>query len=117
MNLIQGWPGYKRFHWLIFLDSLKSKLIGRYEYCYVKEGSPGYEENSFFYIHIDEEYRRQGLGSLILKKIALEILDKSKCKYLETDVYYKSGMKFCEKVNARIINEGSENRLYLKDVD
>lgn len=118
-DFILGWSGYHKFDWIVFENSFEEKIIARYLFVYVKSNSPSFESNknnSYFYIIVDNDFRRQGLGTYILSKIAKKLVEKV-CVFTETDTYYQSGKDFCKKYGAKLINQQSENRLYLKDVD
>jgi GNAT superfamily N-acetyltransferase len=118
-DFIIGRVGYHIFHWVIFEDSSKEKIIARILYSYVKKDSPSFDENkdnSFFYIIVRKEYRRKGIGTMLLKFL-IDKLNEYSCIYTETDTYYESGRKFCQKYGAKLINQQTVNRLYLRDVD
>lgn len=118
-DFILGWPGYHKFDWVVFGNSSEEKIIARCLYAYIRSDSPSYESNknnSFFYIIIDSDYKQQGLGTYILKKIIEKLVEHGSL-FTETDTYYKSGKDFCQKFGAKLINQQSENRLYLKDVN
>ncbi|NHJ48233.1 MAG: GNAT family N-acetyltransferase [Asgard group archaeon] len=118
-DFIIGWVGYHSFNWVIFEDSSEEKIIARFLYSYIKKDSPAYEKNknnSYFFIIVKKDYRRQGIGSFILKSI-VDKISQLDCLFTETDTYYDSGRNFCKKFGAKLINQQSENRLYLKNVD
>jgi len=119
INIIEGWPNYHTLKEIVYSDSSKRKIIAESTFAVNREDAPGFEENkhnSYFYILIDSDYRRQGLGSLLLKTI-VEKAKNRECKFTETDTYYESGKRFCKKFGGKLINESSENRLLLEEVD
>lgn len=118
-RLILGSPDHHQIIWLIFKDEKKEELVGICSIGWIKEDSELYKENKeigFADIRIDSDYRSQGLGTKLLKKIVPEMKDAG-CKYFETTTAYSSGMNFCEKFGAKIINIEAQNRLYIKNLN
>jgi len=119
IDVKKGWTNYHVFRNLVYKDSTKKEIIAESIFAINKEDSPGYEDNkhnSFFYILVDSRFRRQGLGSRLFKSI-VEKAKESGCKFTETDTYYDSGRKFCKKLGGKSINEQTENRLHLEEID
>ncbi len=114
-----GWPDYHVFRELVYKDSAKREIIADSVFTINREDSPGYEDNkhnSYFYIVIDSRYRRQGLGRILFKSTIEKVKEKG-CKFIETDTYYDSGKKFCRKFGGKLINEHTENRLHMEEID
>ncbi|MBK5114686.1 MAG: GNAT family N-acetyltransferase [Candidatus Heimdallarchaeota archaeon] len=119
INLVTGWPDYHVIRDFVYKDSSKKKIIAHSIYAINREDAPGYENNkhnSFFYILIDSRFRRQGLGKLLFKSIIGKVKEKG-CKFTETDTYYESGKEFCKKIGGKLINEHTENRLQMEEID
>lgn len=119
VSMIRGWTGYHTFRYFVYKDSMKKEIIATSIIGFNREDSPGYvnnKHNSFFYIIVDSEYRRKGLGSLLFKLI-IEEAKENGCKFTETDTYYDSGRKFCKKFGGKLINENSENRVLLEEIN
>jgi GNAT superfamily N-acetyltransferase len=112
-------PDYQVINWLIYKDKTEKELIA---FCYAifyKKSSSIYEENkdvSHASISVAKEYRRQGLGTLILKEIIKE-LEKYGIKYIKTSTKHISGWNYCEKHNAKLLNVMKKSRLDIKEVD
>lgn len=118
-SLISGWPDYYVTIWLIYKDKTEKELIGRCSISYIKESSDLFEENKEIgnvYIIIKKDLRKQGIGSKILLEIISKLKEKG-CKYFQTTTYYPSGMRFSEKLGAKLTNIETQNRLYLDDVN
>jgi len=118
-RLILGEPDYHTTIWLVFKDKTLKELLGFCSFDWCREDSELYKENKeigFVDIRIDCDYRRQGLGTNILKKITHKLKDKG-CKYFEVTTYYPSGMNFCEKLEAKLTNIEAQNRLYFDTIN
>ncbi|MHA1210904.1 MAG: GNAT family N-acetyltransferase [Candidatus Heimdallarchaeota archaeon] len=114
-----GWLGYHKFHWNVFKDETKREIIADSIAAYVTKDAPNYAENkdnSYFYILVDSDYYRQGLGKLLLK-IATEVIKKHGCKFMETNTMCIPGKEFCTKYGAKLVNEFTKNRLAIKNID
>ncbi|MBD3192525.1 MAG: GNAT family N-acetyltransferase [Candidatus Heimdallarchaeota archaeon] len=110
---------YNIYRWLVYKDDSKCKLIGICSFGNCKEHSPLYDKNKeigFADLYIDSDFRRQGLGTKLLKKIAFK-LKEMKCKYFKASTPYPSGKIFCEKYGAKLTNIKVKSRLPLKNVD
>lgn len=106
-------------YWLIFKNKKEKNLIGICYYSYLKDNSALYKNNKeigFIDIKLDSDYRRQGVGTKLLRILAT-ILKEKNCKYIETETIYPSGFNFCEKYNGKLTNIKTQSRLYLDNVD
>lgn len=97
----------------------EKNFIGSLYMQYFKEASDSYkgnEQNLFFKIELDKDYRQKGIGTQALVKIAqtAELFKKS---FLITMSEEEDGRLFLEKIGAKVGLSMKENRLYLKDVD
>ena len=118
-DLMFEFTDYQNYRWFVFSDKSKCELISWYTLRLPNEGSAfanvakklGYIE-----IFIKKDYRRKGLGKMLLKSLAQKA-NALGCVKLLTRTSDNSGVKFCEKFNGKLINIESENRLYFKDVD
>jgi len=118
-NLIIGNPDYNLTRFIVYQDDSKRKLIARFSIGIVKENTDFYNENKeigLVEIEVDADFRRQGLGTEILRIVTRKLLDK-KCKFFEVKSAYPSGMNFCQKFGAKITNLKIKNILDMKDVD
>ncbi|MHA1441476.1 MAG: GNAT family N-acetyltransferase [Candidatus Heimdallarchaeota archaeon] len=119
-NQLAGWPGFEDHYYIVYKDELEQEIIATLHYSYVRKDAPDYEKNknnSYFYIIVASEYRRQGIGSKLFEIFLKKVIDERGCKNAETDSYRTSGKTFCEKYGAQLINVGAENRLQMKDID
>lgn len=110
---------YHFYRWLVFRNKFEEELIGWYVLKVPKENGAFanvLKKTGYFDIFISREYRRQGLGTIILRKI-VEVAKTIDCEMIQTRTSYESGIRFCEKLNGKLINIESENRLYFDNVD
>ena len=110
---------FQIYRWLVFRDKFEKELIGWYVLKVPKESSvfaKAKKRIGYIDILIQKEYRRQGLGRLLLKKL-VEKSNTIGCEMVQTRTSFESGIRFCEKLEGKLINIESENRLYFKDVD
>ncbi|NHJ84980.1 MAG: GNAT family N-acetyltransferase [Asgard group archaeon] len=101
------------------LDTRTNKQIGEVEQAAITEQSPSYEAAKHliqFSIYLLPEYRRQGLGSELLKMLTTEAMNRKKSLLITTSTS-SSGKSFLEKIGAQIALAGVENRLFLDEVD
>ncbi|HUT82304.1 MAG TPA: GNAT family N-acetyltransferase [Candidatus Bathyarchaeia archaeon] len=118
-RIISDSPEYHWSRWIIYNDKTKKEIIASCTFGYTREDSPSYEENkgnSYFNIVIDNDFRRKGLGSFLLKKTA-KILIEHGFKFAQTQTYFEPGIQFCKKYNATLVNIERDNRLYLNEVN
>ncbi|MHA2358567.1 MAG: GNAT family N-acetyltransferase [Candidatus Heimdallarchaeaceae archaeon] len=119
--LLDPHPHYKSYRWIIYPSKEETeRLIGYGNLGIDLKEYPNYEENKhigWFNIYVSKEYRRKGLGTLILRII----LDKSKelerISTLQSGTSFDEGFKFCNNYQGSIAIESTENRLYLSEVD
>ncbi|MHA1435536.1 MAG: GNAT family N-acetyltransferase, partial [Candidatus Heimdallarchaeota archaeon] len=119
-NYSSGWPGYENHYYIVYKEKSEKEIIANMHFSYPRKDAPDFEKNkhnSYFYIIIASEYRRQGLGIKLFEFLLNKIVNERGCKNAETDSYRISGKTFCEKYGAQTINVGAENRLQMKDVD
>ena len=105
-------------HWWLIKN--KDEVIGYGVIYFRVKTSPSYEQNKHvasFQIKLRPEYRREGIGSTVLKKMMKLVKEKDVVTVLQANVELESGYNFCEKLNGIIALEGAENRCYLKEVD
>ncbi|NPE09350.1 MAG: GNAT family N-acetyltransferase [Asgard group archaeon] len=119
ISILEGWPNYYVFRDIVYKDSSKKEIIAYSFFAINREDSPSYEDNkqnSFIYILVDSRYRRQGLGSLLFEAIIKKVKEKG-CKFTETDTFYDSGRTFCKRFGGKLINEHTENRLHMEEIN
>lgn len=115
----QGSVGYHSYYWLVFDNAVKKKVIAFCSLEVSKEDSSSHLSNKdkgYFYIKVDSEYQRKGIGTELLKIINTKAKEANR-KTIETDTSHQSGKNFCSKFNSKIINHWTENRLLLDEVN
>jgi mycothiol synthase len=113
-------PETRVHRWIVFPDKYRERIIGRGLMSYQTNISPSYKVNSHIVsggVEIANNYRQQGLGTECLKTLIAKARELSKSTFQTNNVILQSGHLFCVKFNGEKAIEGSENRLYLKDVD
>lgn len=68
-------------------------------------------------IMVLEKYQRRGIGTALLKNMIEIAKQFDYIKVISGSTDKESGKKFLQKIGAKTVLEGAENRLYLKDVD
>ena len=110
-------PEIDSYWWLLKYDE---RVIGFSILNVRNKDSPSYEKNkhiAYFQMRIQKEYRRNGLGLELLKKIMTKAKEFEAITTLQNNTSYESGFAFCTKLNGILCLESSENRCYIKDVD
>lgn len=103
----------------IFLSDDHTKLIGFLGLGFFTEKNPSYKGNEHiceFNLSFLPEYRRQGFGSQVLKKI-IDFADLHHKSLLLTNTSEDSGKSFLKKLGFSFALAGRENRLILDNVD
>ncbi|MHA2365690.1 MAG: GNAT family N-acetyltransferase [Candidatus Hodarchaeales archaeon] len=117
--LLDPSPYYDQYYWLIASNEPEPKVIGNAGLVMANKKSPDWKSNkhlAFGGIDIIKQYRRQGIGSTMLKKM-VQIAIKNNRTTFESGATLEPGLNYCKKLDGIETNEGSENRLQLKDVD
>ncbi len=112
-------PDYNITRWLVYNDESEKELVGYCNFDHWKETSVNYEDNKeigFMFIMIAGKFRRQGLGTKLLKEITPKLEDVG-CKFITTVSKYPSGWEFSERFGAKLTNIMKESRLNLKTID
>ncbi|MCY3415024.1 MAG: GNAT family N-acetyltransferase [Candidatus Heimdallarchaeota archaeon] len=104
----------------IFLAEEDEKIIGWAGIGFRLEGASDYEENKHIFpasIRVLKNHQRKGVGTLLLKEILDFIKDQEQLKIIMCSADEEEGIQFCEKVGAKTVSVGYENRLYMEKVD
>ncbi|MHA2168693.1 MAG: GNAT family N-acetyltransferase [Candidatus Kariarchaeaceae archaeon] len=106
-----------RYYWIAWS---KNKIIGHALLLHDNETDPAYEENkhtAFCLIQVEQEYRKQGLGTKFMKLIVKEFTRLGKT-VLMGDTCEEDGKKWVESLGiGKIASHESESRLYMDDID
>ncbi|MHA2363207.1 MAG: GNAT family N-acetyltransferase [Candidatus Hodarchaeales archaeon] len=116
-NQTTDYPDYKIKRWLVFTE--KRKIIGWAGIGYPTENHSSYEKNQHILsgsINIDSDYRRQGIGTALLKKICEVAIENNKT-IIESGTDTEEGLAFSKKLGGSVTLEGAESRLKFSDVD
>lgn len=101
------------------IDKGKNKFAGSIMYGGFLETSASYEGNKHliqFKIILLKEYRRKGIGTLVLRQI-YEYAKEKNYSLLISDSEEEDGKAFLKAIGAQAALSGVENRLKLEDVD
>ena len=71
----------------------------------------------FMNLRVHPEYRRQGIGTTLLKTALHDVQGHSQFTILQTMSSHDEGKAFCESLGGESAISGAENRLQLKDVN
>jgi RimJ/RimL family protein N-acetyltransferase len=111
-------PHYETLYWVAISKSDKT-IIGLADMDYINQNSPDYETNKNIAnvnISVNKTYRRQGIGSSLLKILVARALSGQKT-ILQSKFHIESGRVFSMNFGATITSERYQRRLYINDVD
>ena len=118
VGLLKQLKHWDRFFWFVY--SPENELVAYSSLIYTNPNNPDYYRSKHkcqTHIFVNEQYRRIGLATNLLKIILAKTKEEGKT-ILQTDVYLDSAVKFIEQVlNAKPAKVGYENRLYFNKVD
>lgn len=112
-------PHYKNWQWRIYNNEVKEKLIGQSGIGITLEEAPSFESNEHIagpYISLRKEYRRNGIGTRVLKMLVEKAKELGKTT-MQGGTARESGFNFLAKLGGILALEGVENKLYMKNVD
>lgn len=95
------------------------KLLGMGSFIYYNECIPSYDQLKHIgtaYVLIYPQFRKKGLGTKLLQEIIKKAKDNNKT-IIQTKVLTDIGKSFCEYLSGSLAKEGTENRLYLNQID
>lgn len=104
------------FDYGIYSDN---QLIGSFEFRFFKDDSPHIKENekiAFFGIEMLQDYRRRGIGTEALKKIA-DTCEKNHKELFMTSSHIPETKSFFEAIGAKTVQKATENTLKLHELD
>lgn len=110
-------PNFKNFRWLAFLRD-NEKVIGSGNLIFYTETSPVYQENiniAFGEISVHQEYRRQGIGTEILKKIVKKTNSAGKT-ILQGGTISEVGKVFCQRYGGKVALVEEISRLKMVNI-
>lgn len=110
---------YDVYRWIVFANEKKERIIGTGLLWHENSQSPGYEEVkdfTMFFITVDSNYRRKGLGSKLLEILTLKTIELNK-KIMRLQTTNVSGMEFCKKIKGVVVAERAQNRLYIDEIN
>jgi mycothiol synthase len=114
-------PGRQTFRWLVLADVGKSQaVVGTSSIEFVTEQEPDYKENKHIatiHIDVDPDFRRQGLGTRLLRVLVDKAVERGEITTFETFSFLEPGWSFCAKFGGMVALEAAQSRLELADVD
>jgi mycothiol synthase len=107
--------------WVVIGDvEGEEEVIGKGEIAVVTER----DDDSEYFGHIaaaslgvDERFRRQGLGTELLKRLVERAAEEGKIRTIETFSLQESGWRFCDKYGGKVALEAAQNRLRVEEVN
>ncbi len=106
-------------HFFTVIDNSTKKLVGQFVYGGFRETSPSYEGNKHliqFDLALLPEYRKKGIGTLVLKQV-YDFAKKNSYSLVISGSEEEDGKAFLKAIGAQTALSGVENRLKLDDVD
>lgn len=114
-------PYRQIFRWLVLADvGTRQAAIGMGSIKFVTEQEPDYggtKHIATINIDIDPDFRRQGLGTRLLRVLVDKAIERGEITTVETFSFFESGWNFCAKFGGTVALEAAQNRLELVDVD
>jgi mycothiol synthase len=119
---IRGTNPHRRvFLWIVIEDvEGEEEVVGKGEIAFVGEEDIDCEEYGHIgtvSLGVDERFRRQGLGTELLRKLVERAVEEEKIRTVETFSFQESGWRFCDKYGGKVALEAAQNRLWLGEVD
>ncbi len=119
--LTESDPARQTFRWLALADAgAKKPVLGRGSVEFVTHQEPDYESNkhvAVLNVDVAPGFRRQGLGTKLLRAIVDKASARGGITVLETFSFFESGWNFCAKFGGLVALEAAQNRLELGGVD
>lgn len=120
-EIITQYPLLDYYRWLVLSKTQNNNdVIGYARIYFPNEKNPIYPTNKhigWFTIDVDKKYRRQGIGTGLLRRIIEKTSDIEEAQILQSHSFCKAGWKFNSKYGGKLVLEGAMNRLKLDEVD
>lgn len=119
-NIYKDHVLYEYTRWLAIDESKGCKVIGESSIEEPTLKHPAFDEQMqalWFWIRVDKEYRRNGIGTNLFRKIIKKVKINDRVKFLQISSFLESGNHFCEELGGKIALVGALNRLLFKDVN
>ncbi len=116
-DLKSTFPKHFRKNWLVYSED--EKIIGGAVIFFPEKDSPQFKKNPYLIdgsIAVDHDYRRQGIGTELLK-ILIKIGIDHKRTTIETEIGTELGKAFTLAMGGTIALDEAENRLQYSDID
>ncbi|MFX0204998.1 MAG: GNAT family N-acetyltransferase [Candidatus Hodarchaeota archaeon] len=111
-------PDMKNYRWLAY-NKDETLIIGYGRVSIYKRSSPAYYENkhiAFGSLFTDQEFRRSGIGTELLKILMTKVLEEKKTVF-QGGSHLPSAYAFCKAFGGKIAITEEESRLNLAEVD
>lgn len=118
-TLIHSYNSTQRIYRFFFVYH-DGKLIGNFSFGMFKEDSASYkgnEHNMNFRIQLIKDYRRKGIGRIILSKILSFAESYNKTMLISNFVIEQDGKSFLWSIKPDFTLKGVENKILFNDVD
>jgi GNAT superfamily N-acetyltransferase len=120
-RLREPYPYGKKAGWLVLTDlEDREAVIGEGWVRFCTEQTPGYPQGRHIAkmdVRVDQRFRRQGLGTKLLRVLVDEAIGHGGITTVEAYSFLECGWGFCGKFGGRLALEAAQNRLALTDVD
>ena len=117
-DLLKTYPLIDCYRFVAIKDD--DEVIGSVYFYLPNEKNPSYSETkhtAWFWINVNKNYRKNGLGSKLLETIVIKLLNFNEVSILQTYTFSSSGRSFCERFNGKIALLGAQSRLKISEVD
>ncbi|MFX0125338.1 MAG: GNAT family N-acetyltransferase [Candidatus Hodarchaeota archaeon] len=111
-------PDMKNYRWFVY-NKDETQIIGSSRLSIYKKSSPAYEANAhiaFGFLFVDQEFRRLGIGTDLLKILVTKALEEKKTVF-QVGSHLQSAYAFCKVFGGKIAITEEESRLNLADID